>query len=272
MPSAIAAEFGLPLVITCHGTDIQGFVESDRYHDYCNKAADACGAIICISEKNAKEARESYPKNANKTIIMPNGYDSQIFYPEKIDRDDVLASHGIKKHYKNLVSFAGKFAHFKGIDILLKAAAIYEDEDTATVLAGDGALFGEMEKLREDLGLQNVYFIHNQPQDQLRKLYSVADVSLAPSRNEPFGLVVIEANACGTPVIGTNDGGIAGILTDETGILINPEDPKSLAKEVEAVLSKSKIIDRDTCAELTKQRFSQDSLILKTVELYQGLL
>lgn len=270
--SAIAADFELPVVITCHGTDIQSFVESDRYHKYAHKAADACGAIVCISEKNAKEARENFPKNANKAITMPNGYDSHVFYPEELDRAKVLAEFGITKPYKHLVSFAGKFAHFKGIDILLRAAAQYEDEDTATVLAGDGALFDDMCKLRDELGLKNVYFIHNQPHAQLRKLYNVAEVSLAPSRNEPFGLVVIEANACGTPVIGTNDGGIAGILTEETGILIDPEDPDALANEVKASLNGEKQFDRKLCASLTEKRFSQDSLILKTVDLYKKLI
>lgn len=269
LTSAVAAEFNIPLVITCHGTDIQGYVATDRFHDYCNKAASAAGSIICISDKNAAEVRENFPGDAEKAITMPNGYDSHVFYPEENDRAKVLAEFGITKEYKHLVSFAGKFAHFKGIDILLNAAKIYEDEDTATVLAGDGQLFDEMLELHEQLGLKNVYFIHNQPHEKLRKLYNVAEVSLAPSRNEPFGLVVIEANACGTPVIGTNDGGIAGILTDKTGILINPEDPDALACEVKAVLSGEKTFDRQECAEYTKQTFSQDSLILKTIELYE---
>lgn len=244
---------------------------TDRFHDYCHKAADACGSIVCISKKNEEEARECFPKNADKLITMPNGYDSHIFYPASYNRDEVLAELGITKHYDKLVSFAGKFAHFKGIDILLKAAAQYEDENTATVLAGDGALFEEMENLRESLGLKNVYFVHNQPHKMLSKLYNVADVSLAPSRNEPFGLVVIEANGCGTPVIGTNDGGIAGILTDKTGILINPEDPDALAAQVKAVLSGKKTFDKQTCAQYTKETFSQDTLILKTIEIYESV-
>ena len=272
LTSAVASEFNIPLVITCHGTDIQGYVATDRFHDYCNRAARAAGSIICISDKNAAEVRENFPDDAEKAITMPNGYDSHVFYPEENNRAEVLAEFGITKEYKHLVSFAGKFAHFKGIDILLRAAKIYENEDTATVLAGDGQLFDEMTALREELGLKNVYFIHNQPHEKLRKLYNVAEVSLAPSRNEPFGLVVIEANACGTPVIGTNDGGIAGILTDKTGILIDPEDPDALAREVKAVLSGEKKFDRDECAAYTKEKFSQDSLILKTINLYNDLI
>lgn len=271
LSAAVATEFDVPLVITCHGTDIQSHVETDRFHKYSNKAADKCGAIVCISQKNMDEVAQCFPKNANKAILMPNGYDSHVFYQDNYLRKDVLANFGINKNYKNLICFAGKFAHFKGIDILINAAAIYENEDTATVLAGDGLLFDEMNQLKEKLGLQHVYFIHNQPHEKLRQLYNVADVSTAPSRNEPFGLVVIEANACGAPVIGTNDGGIAGILQKETGILINPEDPKSLAKEIKNVLDGNKKFDRATCAKITKEKFSQDSLITKTIKLYESL-
>lgn len=270
--SAIAAEFSIPLCITCHGTDIQGYVKSDRFHKYCNAATKTCGAIICISDKNTKEVYQYFPEHKNKAHTMPNGYDSHIFYPEIHNRKNVLAQHNIVKPYKYLVSFAGKFTHFKGIDILLHAAKIYETDEIATVLAGDGTLFDDMTKLRNNLNLKHVYFIHNQPHNKLRQLYSVADVSLAPSRNEPFGLVVIEANACGAPVIGTNDGGIAGILTKDTGILIDPEDSDALAKSVEDILYKKIEFDRTNVANITKQKFSQDSLILKTIDLYKSII
>lgn len=269
--AGIASEFDVPLVITCHGTDIQTHVETERFHKYSSKAADACGSIICISQKNLDEVKECFPSNAHKAKLMPNGYDSHVFYQEDYNRKQVLAQFGIEKDYKNLVSFAGKFAHFKGIDILIKAAAIYEDPDTATVLAGDGQLFDQMNELSNELGLKNVYFLHNQPHDKLRQIYNVADVSCAPSRNEPFGLVVIEANACGAPVVGTNDGGIAGILTPETGILINPESPEELADAIKSVLNGDKVFNRKTCAQYTEQTYSQDRLILKTIELYKSL-
>lgn len=262
----------MPLVITCHGTDIQTHVQTERFHSYSNKAADACGAIVCISQKNLDEVKDCFPNNKEKAVLMPNGYDSHVFYQENYDRSQVLSELGINKPYNKMVSFAGKFAHFKGIDILLKAAAQYEDGQTATVLAGDGQLFDDMNKLAQDLDLQDVYFIHNQPHEMLRKIYNVADVSTAPSRNEPFGLVVIEANACGAPVVGTNDGGIAGILTDKTGLLINPESPDELACAVKSILNGEVNINRKACAEYTEQTFSQDSLIIETIKLYKSFL
>lgn len=269
MPSAVASEFNIPLVITCHGTDIMGYKESDRYRAEADKAAAAAKSIVCISQQNLDEMLECFPDAKDKAILMPNGYDATVFYPEQHDLADICQMFDITKSYQHLVSFAGKFAHFKGIDILLKAAAQYSDGQTATVLAGDGELFDKMNQLAQELHLEDVYFVHNQPHDKLRALYNAAEVSLTPSRAEPFGLVVIEAGACGTPVIGTNDGGIPGILTPETGILIDPEDPDALAREVKAVLSGEKKFDRKYIADYTKKAFSQDSLIIKTVELYE---
>lgn len=270
--AAIAADFDVPLVITCHGTDIQTHVETDRFHEFSYKAAKAAGSIICISQKNLDEVNECFKDDAEKAILMPNGYDSHIFFEDNYNKEEVLQELGINKSYKKIVSFAGKFAHFKGIDILIKAAAQYEDEDTATILAGDGQLFDEMTKLRDDLCLKNIYFVHNQPHAMLSKLYNIADVSTAPSRNEPFGLVVIEANACGAPVVGTNDGGIAGILTDKTGILINPESPDELANAIKSILNGERKFDRTECAKYTKETYSQDSLIIKTIDLYNSLI
>ena len=73
-------------------------------------------------------------------------------------------------------------------------------------------------------------------------------------------------------MIGTNDGGIAGILTDKTGILINPESPDELAAAVKSVLNGETKFNRNECACYTEETFSQDKLILKTIDLYKSLL
>ena len=78
----------------------------------------------------------------------------------------------------------------------------------STILAGAGELEDELKRLVKELALRNVQFAGLLPADQLAYLYSAADVSIVPSRVEPFGLVAIEAMACGTPVIATNAGGL----------------------------------------------------------------
>lgn len=269
--SAIAAEFDKPLVVTCHGTDIISFKESERYHSYAKKAADSADAIVCISKQNIDLMLKCFPEVKDKTFLMPNGYDTHKCHPVQYNREEILNEFGIKKPYQKIVGFAGKYTYFKGIDVLLKAAAQYEDGKTATILAGDGELFTEMQALAKKLNLKDTYLLGFQPYEVVSKLNNIADVALVPSRGEAFGLVVIEAGACGTPVIGTNDGGIKDILTSKTGILIDPDDPDALARGVKDILSGKKKFDREYIAKYTKDTFSQDSLINKTIDLYTKL-
>lgn len=74
---------------------------------------------------------------------------TQKYFIEKNIKEDVLKSLGINKNYEKIVSFVGKLTNFKGIDILLKACKIYEDENTLTVIAGNGELFEELNQLKE---------------------------------------------------------------------------------------------------------------------------
>ena len=130
--------------------------------------------------------------------------------------------------------FAGKLADFKGADVLLDAAALYEREDPglATVLVGDGELRGDLEARASRLGLSRVRFLGHRPQTELARWFQAADVAVFPSRREPFGLVAIEAMACGTPVVATNEGGLPDFVTPDVGTLVPVDDAAALAAAV----------------------------------------
>lgn len=273
-----AADYGIPVVITVHGTDLIGYQQSERFHAVAAHALEEAAAIITISQENDALVRRLFPEQAHKCTLILNGYNSDVFYPEAMTAEErqglkqrVLDGFGIPGNFRHIVSFAGKFAHFKGIDILLRGAVLYGRDDTATILAGDGELFDEMNALAKELGLEHVYFIHNQPHDRLRELYSVADVSLLTSRKEPFGLVIIEAMACGAPVIGSDDGGAVDIITDEVGMLFTSEDPQALADAVAKVLDGQVAFDRSIVAAYAKERFSQDNSIHDLIDRYRAV-
>lgn len=117
-----------------------------------------------------------------------------------------------------MVLFVGKFADFKGIDALLDAAKIYEedakykDQKIETIIIGSGVLDDKLRNQAKKLGLKHTHFVGRKNHKELCSFQNLASVSLIPSRDEPFGLVVIEGTACGHPVIATNSGGIPGIL------------------------------------------------------------
>lgn len=192
----------------------------ELYIKYAEKSAKTANRIIVISEDQKKEFIRLFPNNQDKVRLLENGYDAQTFYmDEDVKKDAVLPAD--KSDYDNLVLFVGKFADFKGIDALLNAAKIYEShmkelgKKVETLIVGSGALDEKLREQATQLGLENTHFLGRKSHQEICKLQNLADVSIIPSRNEPFGLVVIEGTACGHPVIATNAGGIPGILNTE---------------------------------------------------------
>lgn len=265
----IASKFDIPLIITAHGTDLFGYNESTRFRQEAENAAQKAFKIITISEDNAKLVEKTFPFAKDKTLLIKNGYDPEVFYQENYDKGTVLKELGIDSNYQKVVSFAGKFTHFKGIDLLLKAAALYQRDDTVTILCGNGEQFAEMQKLAEELELKNIVFLGNKPHEVLRKIYNIADVSLVPSRNEAFGLVVIEAMACGAPVIGTNQGGIPEIINPNVGIVFEPENYEELAMAVSSVLTGEIKFDATEIAKYAYDNYSEDELIKPLIGVYE---
>ena len=268
---------GIPLVLTAHGTDLMGYDKWPELRPYANKAMDACYAVISISKDNCVLIEERFPESKDKIVMMRNGYDPTIFYPEDISRKEVLEKHGIREEEykdKKIVSFAGKLAHFKGVDVLLNAIKLYEDREpsSVTLIVGDGDERDILHKQAKDLELKTVRFLGNVKQEELRHIYNIADVNLVPSRREPFGLVAIEAMGCGTPVIASNQGGLPDFVNESVGGLVKPEDPIDLAETILKVLKRT---DEDNVSEWRKEiyayarnHYAQDTIIKELDNLY----
>ena len=230
-----ALKTGVPYVVTAHGTDLKGFRKDRRYHHYALKGAQNAEKVITISKQVDRDTKELYKIEDDHRIIILNGYDEELFKPKNITREEVLKRFNISKIPEYIVFFAGKLAHFKGVDVLLKAAKIYENQlngSVMTLIAGNGILYDELVELKNTLGLKNTFFLGHINQVQLVDLYNIADVSTVPSRSEPFGLVAIEALACGTPVVGTNQGGLPDFIIKDVGTLVKVEDDIDLAKAI----------------------------------------
>ena len=270
--SSIVTEYGIPTVITSHGSDMMGYDIDNSFYNYCIKAIRGCQKIVTISKKNYEDIISKFPEAKEKCVILKNGYDTEIFNLKEYKREDILREYGINKSYENVVLFAGRLTENKGIDILLDAASKYEDGKTLTIIAGGGGLIYDLEKQVEDLNLQDVVFVGDQTQQNLSKLYTISDVLAAPSRVEGFGLVGIEALACGTPVIGTKEGGMSDFITSEYGDLVHIENVEELYNAIINILNNKEKFEREKLSKYAKDNYSQDAVINNLIKTFYSVL
>jgi len=268
-----AHKTGIPYVVTAHGTDLKGFIQDRRYHPYALKGARNAQRVITISKQVDREVNKLYSLEDEKRILIYNGYDTSLFKVKNVSREEVLEKFGINDILKYIVFFAGKLAYFKGVDILLKAAKIYENqlnEKVGTLIAGNGVLYEELKKLKEFLKLKRTFFLGHVTQEQLVDLYNIADVSTVPSRSEPFGLVAVEALACGTPVVCTNQGGLPDFINEDIGALVDVEDDFALAEAIINELVRFDKKERKKRAqEYAIKNFSWKTTIKEVERIYQ---
>jgi len=143
-------------------------------------------------------------------------------------------------------------------------------EKVMTLIAGNGVLYEELIKLKDFLKLKNTFFLGYISEEQLIDLYNIADVSTVPSRSEPFGLVAIEALACGTPVVGTNQGGLPDFINEDIGALVDVEDDIALAEAIiNELVRPDKEIRRKRAHEYAVNNFSWENTIKEVEKIYR---
>jgi len=192
-----------------------------------------------------------YGADPRKISVISPGVDLRRFHP--IDRNLAKATIGVPERQR-LILFVGRIEPLKGIDTLLEAMALvanrYPDwpaDLCVSIIGGDpsqngrheNAEMARLQKLRNELGIGDlVTFLGAKDQDTLQYYYSAAEIVVMPSHYESFGMVALEAMACGTPVIASEVGGLAFVVRDGvTGFHVPERDPQALATKIELVLT-----------------------------------
>lgn len=268
----VASKLSLPYVATAHGTDLMGFRWYEEWRAMALEGAAKANAIIAVSGEVARDTLDLYEIREDRVHTIWNGFDTEIFKVMPIERDEVLEEYDLEPGIKYLIAFTGKLAEFKGIDVLLQAAAIYENAlgEVSTLIVGDGGLLTSLQAQASELDLQGIHFLGHQAQDKVARIMNVSDLAVVPSRVEPFGLVAIEALACGTPVIATNQGGLPEFVNEKVGALVDVDDAQGLAAAVmREIESDSKRVKGPIAADYARKGFSWSTQVSKMIELYE---
>jgi glycosyltransferase involved in cell wall biosynthesis len=268
--SALAVRTGRPCVVTCHGTDLLGYRAAHGLRHMAHESADGARRVVAVSESTAQEVRQIFNIGAGRLVALPSGVDGNTFRPVQLDRAQVFAELGLPPADGPVVAYGGKLACFKGPDVLVDAAAIYERQmpQVTTVIAGDGSDRKSLESMARALHLRNVRFAGWLDQEKLAKLYAVSDLAVVPSREEPFGLAAIEALACGLPVVATRVGGLPEYVDDSVGRLVNPDSAGELAHAVCAELALGARRVKGKAAAQRGTGFTWASHVAKLLDLY----
>ena len=241
--------------------------------------------VIVATLAELTQLRFLYKADQNKMVIIPPGVDVCHFYP--IPADEAKAYIGLSPDAR-MILFVGRIEPLKGVDTLIQAMACLQLKDSSqlvhlAIIGGDPAASPEqmtaemarLQKMCDDLWLdQSVVFLGKRDQDKLPYYYSAAEVVVMPSHYESFGMVALEAMACGTPVIASEVGGLAYLVRDgETGFTIPAEEPDMLCEKLSWLLN-----DRNLHQKMSGQaaEYAQDyaweNIATQIVEAYEGLI
>lgn len=261
---------GLKTVTTLHGTDITVLAQDESLKDLIRLAIHQSDAVTAVSNDLINETRHLLD------IMTPidltyNFVDKRIYYP----RDSVaLRADYVEPHEKVLMHISN-FRPVKRVgDVIDIFAKVVEQMPAKLMLVGEGPELSKIQCKIKNMGLEDrVVFLGKQ--EDVAQVISLADVLLLPSEKESFGLVALEAMACGVPTIGSNAGGIPELITHgETGFLSPIGDVDGMAENAIRLLKDEKLHEqfRKACIFRATHEFCNDVITAQYEQIYYRVL
>jgi len=238
-------ELGVPLVSTFHTlarVKAEGGDLEPEWRDRAEADVIACSDAICVScPEEERQFRRLYGDPTGRIEIVPPAVEHAFFAPG--DRRGARNAVGLPLD-RPVVLFVGRIQPLKAPDLAVRALAELGRDDALLVIVGgasgeDGN--GELQRVRDlarALELDDrVQFVSPRPHHILSSYYRAADVVIVPSRSESFGLVALEAAACGVPVVASAVGGLLNIVHDGvTGVLVDGREPHRFGRAIAQIL------------------------------------
>lgn len=278
MPHAICAilakniaKHPVKIVTTLHGTDITVLAIDNTFTSIIRHGIEHSDAVTAVSYSLVQQTNEML--DIDKSIeVIHNFINEQQYYPKNMQ--NLKYQFGIEQDTKVLIHISN-FRKVKRVqDVIYTFEKVQKNVNSQLLLIGDGPEYGDMVRLVDELGLQDkVQFLGKQ--NNISDILSMADLMLLMSEKESFGLVLLEAMACGVPSIGTNIGGIPEVLAhEETGFIVNLGDSKSAAKYATDILTDDKKwnIFSENALQHVKKYFKSETIVNQYETLYDTLL
>ena len=213
--------------VTAHGSDMFEMYKKQSFmRPTIKKVLKKADVVFAVSNALKQEILATGVNGIeSKTRLYWNSVDINKFFSENVNS---LQSNG-----KPIVLFVGNIIKRKNVNLILEAKKLAKT-DYEVVVVGDGPLKKDLENKVKNENISDVRFLGSR--DDVENIIPGCDVLVLPSFSESFGLVLIEALACEKPVIGSNVGGITEIITDDVGLLIDPNDASTLAMAIDNVI------------------------------------
>lgn len=269
-----------PLIITWHGDSVRdpksnryvGFVPRIAayfYRYWINLVLARANRIISVS-KAYKSESQFLEKYSGKVIVIPNGVDIKSL-ENPFSKDECKNKLGLKG--KKIILFLGSLYDIKGPQVLVKSIpdVIRNETDIQFVFVGGGDL-AKYESIAEELSVKEyTKFVGYVTKDK-SLYYKASDIFVLPSLSECFPLVLLEAMACELPIIASEVGGVSDLIKNgNTGVLIAPDQPRSLAISINSLINKenSKLIKKiiDNSIDVVK-KYTWRDISIKTDTVY----
>lgn len=207
---------------------------------------DNADVLVVNTDDEIEQLSRHYDVEPSLIRVVTPGADTRLFTPGTNRNTERARRHlGIPVD-SQVVAFVGRLQEFKGPQVLLRAVAEIVERDPGRNIrvivcggaSGSDASVDYYRALAHKLGLsRTVRFLGPRPPEELVAIYQAADIVAVPSYNESFGLVAVEAQATGTPVVAARVGGLPLAVADgETGVLVDGHDPAAWADALEALL------------------------------------
>ncbi len=258
------------IVTTLHGTDITVLGYDPSLKDLIRFAIEASDRVTAVSTALAGETYDLI-KPDKKIETIYNFIDERVYL--KKNTESIKEKHGILPDEK-VVIHVSNFRKVKRVkDVIRVFRNIAAKTKAKLLLVGDGPEKCVAWQLVEKYGLQDqVLLLGNQ--DRVEELYSISDLKLLLSEKESFGLVLLEAMACGVPCIGTNIGGIPEVIKDQvSGFLVEVGDIQAASEKALAVLEDKQLSKRltDHALKMVETAFSSQRIVSQYERIYDEL-